>query len=438
MRVAIVSNGYFWLPAEPGPSRIYEIACRFAEAGHETEVITTDYQHFQKAYRDAEAIAAADYPFRITLIHGPAYKKNIDPRRVAGNAVLADRIAAYLMKKAAEAGRQNEKAYDAVYCTIPSNRIAARVSEWCRREAIPFIVDIEDLWPEAMSMIAGKHALAKKAMDTFLKPLYRDAETAYRNASAVIGTSDDYTMRAFLHREENIPHQTVYVGCDLKTFDAGAREFMSEIEKPDDEYWVTYAGSIGTSYDIRTLVDAGKRLADEEIIPREEDTKTAQREPKKIIIRIMGTGPMKEELEAYAKEIGADNVLFMGYTDYPKMAAYLKKSDLTVNSFIKGAPQSIVNKVGDYLAAGIPMVNTLENPVFTSLVDRYGFGKNIPAEDADALCKVVTEMLSDREQWKQMAENARTLAEERFDRAAAYPEIIRITEDCVKMPQDHR
>ena len=48
MRVAIISNGYFWLPTEPGPSRVFEIAKAFAKAGHDTEVITTDFQHFQK------------------------------------------------------------------------------------------------------------------------------------------------------------------------------------------------------------------------------------------------------------------------------------------------------------------------------------------------------------------------------------------------------
>ena len=46
------------------------------------------------------------------------------------------------------------------------------------------------------------------------------------------------------------------------------------------------------------------------------------------------------------------------------MAAYLAKSDILVNSFVKKAPQSIVTKIGDYLAAGKPMINTCMSPEF--------------------------------------------------------------------------
>ena len=42
--------------------------------------------------------------------------------------------------------------------------------------------------------------------------------------------------------------------------DEGVERFSGEIEKGEDEFWVSYAGTIGTSYDIRTMVLAGKEL----------------------------------------------------------------------------------------------------------------------------------------------------------------------------------
>ena len=71
-----------------------------------------------------------------------------------------------------------------------------------------------------------------------------------------------------------------------------------------------------------------------------------------IKIKILGNGPLKEELEKAAKDQGCRNVEFLGYVSYPEMAAWLAKSDILVNSFVKKAPQSIVTKIGDYLAAG--------------------------------------------------------------------------------------
>ena len=138
-------------------------------------------------------------------------------------------------------------------------------------------------------------------------------------------------------------------------------------------------------------------------------------------VQILGTGSLKDELEAYSENM--ENIHFWGFTAYPKMAAVLSKSDVVVNSFVKGAPQSIVNKVGDYLACGRPMINTLENPVFCTLVDRYDIGTNVKPEKVKELAKAIEMYMSgDRGQGKK----ARKLAESEFDRQVSYLKIINI------------
>ena len=397
-KIAIISNGYAWFPVEPGPSRFFYIANVFVNAGWNVEVITTSFQHFKKEPRNQELILSQGYPFKITFIHTPSYKKNIDIRRIFSNRVTAQNTVKYLIK--------NIHTYDAVYCSIPANDVAARVSEICKKNNVPFVVDIEDLWPEAMSMILKNDAIR----NFLLQGMNRDAEIAYANASGVIGTSEDYTDRAFKHRKRNIPNETVYVGCDLTQFDEGVKQYKDEIEKPEQELWVTYAGSIGTSYDIRTMVDAGKELLNEN---------------KNIKIQILGTGPLKEALEKHANEIGASNVRFWGYVPYPKMAAVLSKSDVLINSFVKGAPQSIVNKIGDYLAAGKPIINTLENPVFCKLVRENGIGENVAPGDPKALVKAIEEVISSK---KGYGIKARELAVAKFDRRTSYNHIINMIE----------
>lgn len=162
--------------------------------------------------------------------------------------------------------------------------------------------------------------------------------------SGVVGTSDEYRDRPFKNQNRNVPKVTVYVGNEIKVFDEGAEENKASVAKPEGEFWVSYAGTIGTSYDIRTMV-----LAGEELIRRGHPD---------IKIKILGGGPMKDELEKLAKDNKIKNVEFVGYAPYDKMAAYLAESDILVNSFVKKAPQSIVTKIGDYLAAGKAMINT--------------------------------------------------------------------------------
>lgn len=402
-KIAIVSLGYMWFPCEPGPSRFYQIAKTFVDAGYDVEVITTDFQHFKKAPRDKQKILSEGYPFQITFIQTPPYKKNIDVRRVLSNRTAEKDLRKYL--------EQHVDEYTAVYTSIPANNIAAATVEICHKHSVPCVVDVEDLWPEAMSMIIKNDGLRNFLLRGFL----RDAETAYKYCSGVIGTSDDYTARAFKNQKRNIPNDTVYVGVNLKDFDEGVEKFKDEIEKPEGEFWVTYTGSISTSYDIKTLILAAKKLA--------------YAGHPEIKVQILGTGSLKDELEEFSKDIS--NVKFWGFTMYPKMAAVLSKSDVTINSFVKGAPQSIVNKVGDYLASGKAMINTLENPVFCKLVVRGKCGINIEPENVDVLAKTILGLKTNEKQRLEMGRNARKLAEVEFDRTVSYKKIVKLTEQVM-------
>lgn len=248
--------------------------------------------------------------------------------------------------------------------------------------------------------------------DILFYPLKRDAEKVYSLVSGVVGTSDEYRDRPFKNQKRKVPKITVYVGNEVEVFDRGAEEHADEIEKQDKEFWVSYAGTIGTSYDIRTMVLAGEELAD--------------RGYGDIRIKILGGGPMKDELEELVRTRKIENVEFVGYAPYEKMAAYLKKSDVLVNSFVKKAPQSIVTKIGDYLAAGKPMINTCMSPEFRAKVEKDGFGVNIMPEDVNILADAVIELYENRESCIQMGQKARAIAEEQFDRPKAYRRIERL------------
>lgn len=403
-KIAIISLGYAWLPSEKGPSRFYYLANTFSDAGYDVDLVGSSFQHFEKKPRDIAELESHEYKFKNVFVQVPAYKKNVDIHRIWSNHIAAKNVLAYL-KEHAE--------YDAIYCTIPANNVAATVSKYCKKRNIPFIVDVEDLWPEAMQMVFKMPVIS----DILYYPMKRDAEIVYRNADAVIGTSDDYTNRAFKKRRKDIPAQTVYVGCDLDVFDVGAEKYMKEIEKQGEEFWVSYAGSIGTSYDIRTLILSASEI---------QKKGYAQ-----IKFKIMGTGPLLDEMRALVKEQKCDNVEILGYVEYQKMAAYLAKSDIVVNSFVKGAPQSIVNKIGDYLASGSAMINTLENPEFMNLVEQKQFGVNVEPGNVEMLAEHILNLYSDKEYREFLGKNARACAEVDFDRKVSYKKIVDMVEKAI-------
>ena len=351
-RIAVITMGVK-LNNEKGYSRFRYLSDFLSDAGYEVDLITTTFQHWEKAQRDIDKIEKEDYKFRLKFIYEPGYKKNVDLRRIKSHRIAARNLAELLEK---------EGDYDLIYCEIPPNDVALAAAEYAKKKGIPFVPDVNDLWPEAMHMVLDIPIVSS----ILFYPLKRDAEKVYSLVSGIVGTSDEYRDRPLKNQKLSVPKATVYVGNEIREFDEGVEKFSSEIEKGEDELWVSYAGTIGTSYDIRTMVLAGEELL--------------KRGRSRIRIKILGGGPLKEELERLAKEKGCHNVEFVGYMPYPKMAAYLHKSDILVNSFVRKAPQSIVTKIGDYLAAGRPMINTCMSPEFRAKVDADGFGVNIMPE----------------------------------------------------------
>ncbi len=395
-RIAIISSQYFWLPEEAGPTRFYYLAKMFQKYGYDVTVITSSFEHHEKVQRDK----VLSSNFNIIYIDCPSYKKNVDFRREISNFVFEWKVKKVLEK--------SKVAYDVVYCSLPPNNISKVVGKYCFQHHIPFIADIEDLWPEAMAMILDKPVIRK----LIFFPFQRDAEKTYQYADAVIGTSKEYSLRASKYNGRHIPYRTVYVGCDLDAFDKEAEGNIDAVKKPGHEVWVTYAGSIGHSYAIGHLVKAAGLLQAEG--------------HDQIKFKILGNGPLKEEAEQLAKDLRCTNVEFLGYVEHAQMAAVLMKSDILVNSFAKGAPQSIVNKIGDYLAAGRPIINTLENAEFCRLVDVYKIGVNVEAENEEALSRSILALLSDLVKLKGYGVNARKLCERQFDRKNSYLKIVEL------------
>lgn len=400
-RVAIVTLAVA-LENEKGYSR-FRFLANLLSRFYEVDLITSTFQHWEKKQRNEDAMNSVIRNYNVYLAYEPGYKNNVDIKRVFSHKVAVKNIIKILEKNN----------YDLIYCIIPDNNMAARVGKYAKDNGIKYIVDVEDLWPEAMEMVS----ILPKFMNKLLfAPFRKDARKAYEYADAFVGTSDEY--RDIPKNQYDIgdkPSITVYVGCDLDDFDGGAEEFSGELIKTEKEFWVTYAGNLGSSYDIPTLIRASQEMYSD--FPD-------------IKIKILGGGPLENDFKNIASEKGC-NVDFVGYMPYRRMAAYLVKSDILVNSFVKKAPQSIVTKIGDYLAAAKPMINTLSSEEFREKVEKDGFGENIEAEDTEALKGVIVSLYMNHNRRDAMGTRARFVAEREFDRKTSYMKIKSLIDDLL-------
>ncbi|MEK3791668.1 glycosyltransferase family 4 protein [Paenibacillus sp. FSL R7-0204] len=373
-------------------NRFSYIANMLSKSQYNIEVVTSDFSHNTKKKKD---ILKESLNYKIKYIAEPSYLKNVSLNRFSSHFVMGRRLRKYL---------QSRKKPDLIYCAVPSLDVARVVTKYAKKHEIHLVLDIQDLWPEAFEMIFNVPILKK----IFFLPMQMRANFIYKSADEIIAVSNTYVERAMrVNKKSNRPY-CVYLGTELKTFDRLA-EKNKIINKPENEFWLVYVGTLGHSYDLTCVIDAVSILKHQGI--------------ENIKFKVLGDGPLKHRFEAYAKEkkIAAD---FLGRLNYGAMTGILIECDIAVNPISPRAAQSIINKHGDYAAAGLPVLNTQESLEYKKLVDDYKMGINCNNNDPDDLAAKLKELYENDELRKVMGLNSRRLAEEKFDRAQTYPIIL--------------
>ena len=175
-----------------------------------------------------------------------------------------------------------------------------------------------------------------------------------------------------------------------------------------DKIVIVYIGTLSVSYDLRIVIQAIKRIGEQTEVP--------------IKLLVMGDGIKRIEFEDCAKESRID-FEFTGMLPYGEMVKRLVKCDIAVNPIVKGSAGSVINKVCDYAAAALPVVNTQECEEYRKLLRDYNSGINCAVGSIDEVAAALIMLIDNKELRVEMGKNSRKLAEEKFDRDCTYKEI---------------
>ncbi len=371
-----------------GNNRFNYLANLLAES-YEVELVTTDFSHRKKAYRTEKT---PDTKFKITMLHEGVYKKNISPQRLIAHRTFGKSLRKYL--------RSLVEKPDVIYCAVPSPDAAYEAGAFAAKNEIKFIIDIQDLWPEAFLLALN--------IPPLFYPMKRKANRIYQLADEIVAVSEEYCNRAKSVNTKSDSIHPVFIGTKLSDYDENV--LNNPFEKNSDEFVLAYAGSLSKSYDIKCAIDAVSILQDQGY--------------NQVKLLIMGDGHMREELTAYASDKGLNNIEFTGHLPYPQMCGRLSASDASLNLIVRGAAQSIINKHADYAAAGNPVINSQECDEYRKLVDTYEMGLNCICEDPDDMAEKIRMLINNPTLKEAMGKNARKCAHEKFDRENTYKEIV--------------
>lgn len=391
MKIFIVANF-----TNSETSRFFELARLFTSRRHDVVVITSDFSHSSKRLKKEKPQYDT---FKTVYLHEPGYKSNVSIKRLWSHYVWGRNVEKYIQNSTVKP--------DVVYASLPTYTAGRLVGKWCNKNDVKYIVDVQDLWPEAFK-VAVKNSFLQQA---FL-PMEWIANAAYKTADYVIGVSDTYRNRALKVNKKCKEELTVFLGNNGEKFDIAKEKYR--ICKPDDEFWIAYIGTMGFSYDINLAIDAIKLVKVSKL-------------SKKVKFVAMGNGPLLDEYKKHAEESDID-FEFTGSLPYEIMVGKLCSCDAVINCLRPGAAQSITNKVGDYALSGLPVINTQENPEYRKLVEATQCGINCECGNAEDVAAAIVKLVESPELRKQMGEAARQLGKDKFDRRCSYARIVEAVE----------
>lgn len=385
-KIILVSLFYYEASDNIRISTLYRL---LKEKGAKVELVTTGFNHRTKQKHNP-----AQHPSDITFLPVPAYKKNIDFRRLYSHIVFAIRLRKYLNNLSYRPAK--------VYCLVPAVTAGLACNSYCKKEKIPLAVDVIDLWPESF-LILSKH---KKLLQRVTFPWKRIAEKVYRSADFLFAGSEEYARYAqqFNRKTKAVP---VYLGTDAEKCRALAASSPLKIEKPSGQKWICFGGMLGNSYDIEIILESFRRLS----MMNKYDVK----------LLFIGDGQEAVKILQFKKQFDL-NIEVTGFLDYAGYMKYLRFADIALNSFKKGTRVAYSYKFNDYLSAGVPILNNVKGEM-AALVTQYNIGRNFE-HSASSLSAAMDELLGRPGLLEEMKKNVTFVASRVLDKKIVYQKML--------------
>lgn len=234
------------------------------------------------------------------------------------------------------------------------------------------IFEVRDPWPRTLIEIGGYSRY---------NPLILLMEIAerlsYLFSDHIVGTMPNLGVH-IARKKKNFQFTCIPQGIDLDFYAKDLKELDAQfVEKyiPKDKFIVGYAGTIGLSNALETVIEAAKIL-------KEINSN--------IHFVLLGDGKTKDELMGLAQ--GTDNITFAPRVAKNYVNSFLEKCDVLYDS-VMAIPLYEVglsrNKWMDYMYAGKPIIASYTG--YLSLINEAHSGEIVPAGDTKLLVDKIQE-----------------------------------------------
>ena len=368
--------------------------------GHEVVWFTGTFNHFKHEhyYNHDETIKIND-KYTINLIHAVGYKKNISIKRIINHKVIAIKLRKKIQKLPKP---------DLIYASYPAIEFAYEAIKYGKKENIPVIVDIRDLWPDIFSHNLPK--ILKIPAIPFIKYLDKKCKYICKNAYCLNSISNkmlDWGLKK-AGRKKKKNDRYFYIGYKKSVMSLNIKSELVDKTK----FNICFFATINNQFNYEAIIELANNLKNEDIN-----------------ILICGVGPKLDYFKSLAKN--SNNIKFLGFLDKEKLHYVLTNSDMGLvpynNTF--DFRMSVSNKYAEYLSYGLPILLTIPG-LMKELTDKYKVG--YASLDVKKISSFVCELKKNSEKYKIYSNNSSNLFTKMFDASKIYIDVVKYIENIEK------
>lgn len=404
-------NPYGQIPGEGWRDyRFTMLGKALVERGHQALWWTANFSHTFKRFRsESWKDISIVSKFDIRLVPTTSYAKNVSLGRLRFECIYAWQT----YRRAAEVGPP-----DCIVATDPSQIVGYMAVQLAKRFRVPLILDVLDLWPELFVLALPR--LLRPFAPIVFSPLYWLRRHNLGRADALTSLCNTYleVSKKEASKSRITPSLTIYNGIDVAAFRAARPDANEAIKlnrqfgKKSDDVWAIYTGTLGNNYDIDTLLRAGLDL---------------EKRASHIKIWIAGEGPLRSHVTDFIETHRLKNMAYLGkHLESEELIKLYRVCDIALCPYAPESNVAMPNKSYDYMAAGLPIVNSLRGELEDFLREHQS-GIQYIAGDPNSLVSALESLATDEERRQLMAQNSFDAAME-FDEHVQYRKYVDLIE----------
>lgn len=275
----------------------------------------------------------------------------------------------------------------------------------------PFIYTVFDIYPDVLEKLGViKSAWFAKLIRTIEKFYYR------KSSSIVVlskGFKDNLVSCGIDDKKIHIIPACVDIDLFAPKMD---NNHLKEGWGLQNKFVVLYAGNVGYSQGLESMLDAASLLS----------------ENKRIEFVIVGDGVNLATLKQKAQDDHLSNVQFHEFLPYQEVPDLYAAADTCLVSMKPElVVESVPSKTYSIMASGKPVIATVQGASEVGyLLHEANCGICVPPQDPEALKEAILSLYLDNKQRLVMAENSRKFAVQHFSRTVAASRYSDLIDEC--------